>query len=154
MNDINRFRQTLTDYKKKTAYQLGLVGETYQSVPDSFRVLEQRQKGGRDFLPMLKQGVFIPKILMKILLTVIVLTLGCGVSPRTQFPRYYYGMDIITFEATYPNIETFPKESPQCVETVDGISFSYRRYILPDKRVMQANLRNGKIYELYVRQPN
>ena len=90
---------------------------------------------------------------MRILLALIVLTIGCGISPRTQFPRYYYGMDIITFEATYPNIETFPKESPSCLEVVNGISHSWRRYILPDKRIMQVNLRNGKIVEIYVRQP-
>ena len=90
---------------------------------------------------------------MKILSALIVLTIGCGVSPRTQFPRYYYGMDIITFEATYPNIETFPKKSPSCVETVNGISHSWRRYILPDKKIMQVNLRNGKIIEIYLRQP-
>ena len=90
---------------------------------------------------------------MRILLALIVLAIGCDVSPRTQFPRYYYGMDIITFEATYPNIETFPKDSPSCVEVLNGISHSWRRYILPDKRVMQVNLRNGKIVEIYVRQP-
>ena len=90
---------------------------------------------------------------MRILLALIVLTIGCGVSPRTQFPRYYYGMDIITFEATYPNIKTFPKESPSGGLVLNGISHSWRRYILPDKRVMHVNLRNGKIVEIYVRQP-
>lgn len=90
---------------------------------------------------------------MRILLVWIVLAIGCGISPRTQFPRYYYGMDIITFEATYPNLETFPKKSPSCGVVLNGISHSWRRYILPDKRVMQVNLRNGKIVEIYVRQP-
>ena len=90
---------------------------------------------------------------MKIPLALIVLIIGCGVSPRTQFPRYYYGMDIVTFEATYPNIKTFPKDSPSCGEVLNGISHSWRRYILPDKRVMQVNLRNGNILEIYVKQP-
>ena len=89
-----------------------------------------------------------------IILIVLTLIIGCGVSPRTQFPRYYYGMDLITFEATYPNIETFPKENSSCIEVLNGISHSWRRYILPDKRVMQVNLRNGKIVEIYVRRPH
>ena len=90
---------------------------------------------------------------MRMLLALIALTIGCDKSPRTQFPRYYYGMDITAFEATYPNIETFPKKSPSCGQVLNGISYSWRRYILPDKRVMQVNLRNGKIVEIYVRQP-
>jgi hypothetical protein len=86
--------------------------------------------------------VLIEEKMIRIAIVMLVLLMGCG-SLKSEFPRYYYGMEGKNFHKDYPNLKLLGHDIHEGGPT----------YLMPDGRIMKVHPKRGRIWKVTVRQP-
>jgi hypothetical protein len=96
--------------------------------------------------------------MIRIAIVMLVLLMGCG-SLKSEFPRYYYGMEGKNFHKDYPNLKLLGHDI-QILVLLVGCAMPPEpepeggpTYLMPDGRIMKVHPKRGIIWKVTVRQP-